>query len=164
MKYELACVNIIKSMEKYMLMALEEARKAYISGEVPVGCVIIRNGEIVGRGHNRREADNNPLAHAEIMAIAEAAKTLRTWRLTDTEIYISLEPCSMCAGAIINARIPKVIFGAKDPKQGACGSVVSLLDRKEFNHRPQVIQGIMEKECSDILKSFFMEKRQKEDR
>ena len=142
----------------YMNMALALAREAAAEGEVPVGCVIVRNGEVVGRGRNRRETDKNALAHAEIMAINEACRNLGGWRLWECDLYVTLEPCAMCAGAILNARIRQVVYGASDAKFGAVGSVCSLFDQN-FNHHPQVERGVMEEECADLLREFFQNLR-----
>jgi tRNA(adenine34) deaminase len=139
----------------YMEQALIEAKKAASLGEVPVGAVIVNNGKIIARAHNHRETDNNALAHAEIIAIDEACKKLGRWRLEDSEIYVTLEPCPMCAGAIINSRLKAVYFGAYDSKAGACGSVVDLLREGLFNHTPDVYCGIMEDACQLILTEFF---------
>ena len=142
----------------YMEAALELAKEAFAEGEVPVGCVIVRNGEIVGRGRNRRETAKTALGHAEIEAIADACKNLGGWRLWECTLYVTLEPCPMCAGAIINARIPRVVYGAKDQKAGSCGSVCSLFDMA-YNHHPTVEQGLMEEECAGELKEFFRQLR-----
>lgn len=142
----------------FMDAALELARQAAAEGEVPVGCVIVRNGQIVGRGRNRRETDRSALAHAEIEAIGQACNALGGWRLWDCTLYVTLEPCPMCAGAIINARIPRVVWGASDSKCGACGSVCNLFSMG-FNHRPQVETGIREAECSQLLTEFFQNLR-----
>lgn len=140
--------------ELYMDMALKLAKEAAAEGEVPVGCVIVRNGQVVGRGRNRRETEKTALGHAEIEAIAEACKTLGGWRLWDCTLYVTLEPCSMCAGAVINARIPRVVFGASDAKYGACGSVCNLF-AMDFNHRPGVTAGVREAEATALLQAFF---------
>jgi tRNA(adenine34) deaminase len=147
-------------MEELLFMdaALELAREAAAEGEVPVGCVIVRNGQIVGRGRNRRETGKNALAHAEIEAIAQACETLGGWRLWECTLYVTLEPCPMCAGAIVNARIPRVVFGASDKKCGACGSVCDLFSM-DFNHHPQVQQGVREEECARLLTDFFQNLR-----
>lgn len=137
-----------------MAAAMELAKEAAAEGEVPVGCVIARNGEIVGRGRNRREADKNALAHAEIEAINDACRNLGGWRLWECALYVTLEPCPMCAGAIVNARIPRVVFGASDKKCGACGSVCDIFSM-DFNHHPQVERGLMEEEASALLADFF---------
>ena len=142
----------------YMEAALELAKEAFAEGEVPVGCVIVRNGEIVGRGRNRRETAKTALGHAEIEAIADACKNLGGWRLWECTLYVTLEPCPMCAGAIINARIPRVVFGASDEKCGACGSVCDLFSM-DFNHHPTVEKGVREEESSALLKEFFEQLR-----
>ena len=142
----------------YMLEALALAKEAAAEGEVPVGCVIVRGDAIVGRGRNRREADKNALAHAEIEAINDACKNLGGWRLWDCTLYVTLEPCAMCAGAILNARIPKVVYGASDRKFGAVNSVCSLFSM-EFNHHPEVESGVMEEESAALLQTFFQNLR-----
>ena len=144
----------------FMDAALELAKEAFREGEVPVGCVIVRKGEIVGRGRNRRETQKTALGHAEIEAIADACKNLGGWRLWECTLYVTLEPCPMCAGAIINARIPRVVFGASDEKCGACGSVCNLFDMN-FNHHPEVTKGIMETESQALLTAFFADLREK---
>ena len=138
----------------FMDEALALAREAAAEGEVPVGCVIVREGNIVGRGRNRRETDKSALAHAEIAAIEDACRNLGGWRLWDCTLYVTLEPCPMCAGAIINARIPRVVYGASDGKSGACGSVCDLFSMA-FNHHPKVETGIREEECTQLLQDFF---------
>ena len=144
----------------YMEEALLLARQAAADGEVPVGCVIVRDGQIVGRGRNRRETGKTALGHAEIEAIGDACKNLGGWRLWDCTLYVTLEPCPMCAGAIINARIPRVVFGAKDEKCGACGSVCDLFSM-EFNHHPIAESGLMEEESTQLLTEFFQDLRLK---
>ena len=143
----------------FMDAALELAAQAAAEGEVPVGCVIVRRGEIVGRGRNRRETDKTALGHAEIEAIADACKNLGGWRLWECTLYVTLEPCPMCAGAIINARIPRVVYGASDDKCGACGSVCDLFSM-EFNHHPQVEKGLRAEESQALLTEFFRSLRQ----
>ena len=143
---------------KFMDRALELAREAAAEGEVPVGCVIVRKGEIVAEGRNRRETDKTALGHAEIEAISNACKALGGWRLWECTLYVTLEPCPMCAGAIINARIPRVVFGAEDAKCGACSSVCDLFSM-EFNHHPQVDKGIREQEAKALLTEFFQNLR-----
>ena len=138
----------------YMDAALALAREAAAEGEVPVGCVIVCNGQIVGRGRNRRETGKTALGHAEIEAIDQACKTLGGWRLWECTLYVTLEPCPMCAGAIINARIPRVVYGASDAKCGACGSVCDLFSM-DFNHHPKVEKGIREEEAAELLREFF---------
>ena len=143
---------------QFMDAALALAKEAAAEGEVPVGCVIVRGGEIVGRGRNRRETDKTALGHAEIEAIAQACQNLGGWRLWECTLYVTLEPCPMCAGAIINARIPRVVFGGEDKKGGACGSVCDLFSM-DFNHHPQVEKGIREEECKALLTEFFQNLR-----
>ena len=145
--------------EMYMKKALEEAHKALSTYEVPIGAIIVYKGEIIGRGYNKRESLKDPLAHAEIIAISQASKNLGNWRLMDCTLYVTLEPCPMCAGAIINSRIDRVVIGARDFKMGCCGSVINLLDNPNFNHRPIVEFGILEEECSSIISNFFKEIR-----
>lgn len=140
--------------EHYMQEALNLAQNAAELGESPIGCVIVKGDRIVGRGMNRREIDRDALAHAEILAIADACRTLGGWRLFGCDLYVTLEPCPMCAGAIINARIDRVIFGAYDAKAGSCGSIINLFDLP-YNHKPEVIGGIMEDQCSYLLRNFF---------
>ena len=144
--------------EQYMREALILAKQAFEEGEVPVGCVIVRNGEIVGRGRNRRETGKTALGHAEIEAIAQACEKLGGWRLWECTLYVTLEPCPMCAGAIVNARIPRVVCGASDKKCGACGSVCDLFSM-DFNHHPQLETGILEEQCSALLTQFFQNLR-----
>ena len=144
--------------ELFMDEALKLAREAFDDGEVPVGCVIVRGDEIVGRGRNRREKDKSALAHAELEAIADACKNLGGWRLWECTLYVTLEPCPMCAGAIINARIPRVVYGASDAKCGAVRGVCALFDMG-FNHHPKVECGIREAECGDLLTEFFQKLR-----
>lgn len=140
--------------EKFMKAALRLAKKAADEGEVPVGCVVVRDGQIVGRGRNRRETKKNALGHAEIEAIHKACRKLGGWRLHQCDLYVTLEPCPMCTGAIINARIQTVYFGAPDPKAGSCGSVVNLFDLP-YNHKPKVVSGLLEQDCIDQLQAFF---------
>ena len=150
--------------EEYMREALSLAEKAFELGEVPVGAVAVWEGKIVGRGMNLRETDKNALRHAEIMAIDEACKNLGGWRLWKCDLYVTLEACPMCAGAIINSRVKRVIYGASDPKAGSCGSLTNLFEMP-YNHKPEVVSGVLEKECSEILSRFFArlrEKRKKE--
>ncbi len=146
--------------ELYMQKALELAREAALEGEVPVGCVIVRNGEIVATGRNRRETAKTALGHAEIEAIGAACEKLGGWRLWDCTLYVTLEPCPMCAGAIVNARIPTVVFGASDDKCGACGSVCDLFSM-DFNHHPQVVKGVCQEEAAALLTDFFKDLREK---
>ena len=143
---------------EFMEAALALAREAMADGEVPVGCVIVRGGEIVGRGRNRRETEKTALGHAEVEAIADACKHLGGWRLWDCTMYVTLEPCPMCAGAILNARIPKVVCGARDAKSGACGSVCDLFSM-DFNHHPAIEYGLLEGESTALLQQFFADLR-----
>lgn len=142
-----------------MKEALKEAIKAYKKLEVPVGAVIVKNGEIIARAHNLKETKNDTTKHAEIIAIQKASKKIEAWRLEECEMYVTLEPCTMCAGAIINSRIKKVYIGTKDPKAGACGSVLNIFKDYIFNHKVEYETGIMQKECEKILKDFFKELR-----
>ena len=150
---------VLNLTEKYMKEALRQAQKAYALGEVPIGCVIVHDGKIIGRGYNRRNTDKNTLAHAEITAIRRASKVMGDWRLEDCTLYVTLEPCQMCAGAIVQARIPQVVMGCMNPKAGCAGSILNILDMPQFNHQVQITGGILEKECSDMLKRFFTELR-----
>ncbi len=145
--------------EKYMKQAIREARKAYALGEVPIGCVIVNEGKIIGRGYNRRNTDKSTLSHAEITAIKKASKKMGDWRLEGCTLYVTLEPCQMCAGAIVQARIDEVVMGSKNPKAGCGGSILNLLEMPEFNHQVKVTRGIMEEECSQMLTNFFKELR-----
>jgi len=144
-----------KEDEKYMRQALKLAKKAAELDEVPIGCVIVQEGKVIARGYNRRNTDNSTLAHAEIAAIRKASRKLSDWRLEECTMYVTLEPCQMCAGAIVQARIPRVVIGAMNPKAGCAGSIINLLEMKEFNHRVDVARGILEAECSQMLKDFF---------
>ena len=146
---------------KFMKLALELAKKAELKNEVPVGALIVQDGKIIGRGMNTSISDYDPTSHAEINAIREAAKATKNYRLKNCSIYVTLEPCAMCVGAIQHARIDKIIYGAPDPKTGACGSMIDLISIKEINHHAEALGGILEKECSQILKDFFLSKRKK---
>ena len=151
---------VIKSVEeKYMKEALKQAKKAYALGEVPIGCVIVHEGKIIGRGYNRRNTDKNTLAHAEITAINKASKVIGDWPLEECTLYVTLEPCQMCAGAIVQARIPEVVMGCMNPKAGCAGSILNILEMPQFNHQVKVTRGILEAECSQMLKTFFEELR-----
>ncbi len=150
----------MKTNNYYMKEALKEANKARELGEVPIGCVIVLNDKIIARGHNMRETKKSPIAHAEIIAIEKASKKLQSWRLIDTTMYITLEPCAMCAGAIIQARIPKVIYGTKDPRFGAHISHINLFDVK-FNHTVNIENGLLEEECKKLIQDFFQNLRNK---
>ena len=147
--------------EKYMKEAMKQAKKAYKLGEVPIGCVIVHEGQIIGRGYNRRNTDKNTLAHAEITAINRASKVIGDWRLEDCTLYVTLEPCQMCAGAIVQARIPKVVMASMNPKAGCAGSILNILDMPQFNHQVELTTGVLEEECSQMMKSFFKELREK---
>lgn len=144
---------------KYMKEALKQAKKAYALGEVPIGCVIVYEDKIIARGYNRRNTDKNTLAHAEITAINRASKKMGDWRLEDCTLYVTLEPCQMCAGAIVQSRITNVVMGCMNPKAGCGGSVLNILEMPEFNHQVNVVRGVMEEECSQILQDFFKELR-----
>ncbi len=141
--------------EKYMRQAINLAKKAATIGEVPIGCVIVYEGKVIGRGYNRRKTDKNTLAHAEITAINKASKKMGDWRLEDCTLYVTLEPCQMCAGAIVQARMKRVVMGCMNPKAGCGGSIINLLQMEEFNHQVEVERGVMEEECSQMLTSFF---------
>jgi tRNA(adenine34) deaminase len=147
--------------EWYMKEALKEAQKARDKDETPIGAVIVKDGKIIARGHNEKELKNDPTLHAEITAIKKACRKLGSWRLNDCDMYVTLEPCAMCAGALIQARLRKLYIGTTDPKAGAVGSVIDVLFVESFNHRVQVEYGIMKTECSEILKNFFRELRAK---
>ena len=144
-----------------MKEALRQAKKAEKLGEVPIGCVIEKDGKIIARGYNRRNTDKNTLAHAELQAIRKASKAVGDWRLEECTMYITLEPCQMCAGAIVQARIPRVVIGSMNSKAGCAGSVLNLLKEPGFNHQAQVVTGILEEECSEMMSSFFTELRKK---
>lgn len=145
--------------EKYMREAIRQAKKAYALGEVPIGCVIVYQDKIIGRGYNRRNTDKNTLAHAEITAINKASKKLKDWRLEECTLYVTLEPCQMCAGAIVQARVTRVVMGCMNPKAGCGGSILNILEMSAFNHQVQVERGILAQECTDLLTTFFKELR-----
>ncbi len=145
--------------EKYMKEAIKQAKKAYAIGEVPIGCVIVYEGKIIGRGYNRRTIDKNPLAHAELIAIKKASKKMGDWRLEDCTLYVTLEPCQMCSGAIVQARVKKVVVGCMNPKAGCAGSILNLLQVEQFNHQVELETGVLEEECSEMMKNFFKELR-----
>ena len=149
------------SKEKYMKEALKEAVKAYNKGEIPVGAVIVKDDKIIARAHNQKEEKKDTTKHAEILAIQKASKKLKAWRLQDCEMYVTLEPCSMCAGALIQARVKKVIIGTMDEKTGACGSVLNLLGDYKFNHKVEVETGILKENCEKLLKDFFKTLRER---
>ena len=151
----------MEKIERFMREAIKEAKKAELIDEVPIGCVIVRNNKVISRGHNIRESKQNPTGHAEIVAINKAAKKLNSWRLENCDIYITLEPCIMCSGAIIQSRIKHIYFGAFDPKGGALGSSINVLDAKNINHHPEVTSGVLQEECSKIITNYFKSKREK---
>lgn len=152
--------------ERYMKAAIKQAKKAENIDEVPIGCVIVYHGKIIARGYNRRNIDKNTLSHAELNAIKKASKRLGDWRLDDCEMYVTLEPCQMCAGAIVQSRIKKVYIGSMNPKAGSAGSVINLLQVKEFNHQVEIESGILQEECSGMLSDFFknLRKRKKDEK
>lgn len=146
--------------EKYMKEAIKQAKKAYAIGEVPIGCVIVHDGKIISRGYNRRTIDKNTLAHAELAAIKKASKKLNDWRLEGCTMYVTLEPCQMCSGALVQSRIDRVVVGCMNPKAGCAGSVLNILQMPEFNHQVELETGVLEEECSQMMKSFFKELRE----
>ena len=145
--------------EKYMKEAIRQAKKAYALGEVPIGCVIVYEDKIIGRGYNRRNTDKSTLSHAEITAIKKASKIIGDWRLEECTLYVTLEPCQMCSGAIVQARIPRVVMGCRNPKAGCAGSVLNILQEPAFNHQVELIEGVLGEECSNMLTEFFKELR-----
>ena len=147
--------------EKFMKAALKQAQKAYAIDEVPIGCVIVQNGHIIARGYNRRNIDKNTLAHAELSAIRKASKKTGDWRLEDCTMYVTLEPCQMCAGAIVQSRMKRVVIASMNAKAGCAGSVLNLLQMQQFNHQVEITQGVLEVECSRMLSSFFRELRER---
>ncbi len=146
--------------EKYMKEAVRQAKKAYALGETPIGCVIVYQDKIIGRGYNRRATDKNTLAHAELIAIRKASKRIGDWRLEGCTMYVTLEPCQMCSGAIVQSRMTRVVVGCMNPKAGCAGSVLNLLQMQEFNHQAELTTGVLEEECSQMMKSFFKELRE----
>lgn len=150
-----------ESHELWMQEALEEAKKAEAVGEVPIGAVIVRDGQIIARGHNLRETSRDPTAHAEMIAIRAASEALGAWRLLDCTLYVTLEPCPMCAGAIVQSRIPTVVYGTPDPKAGCAGTLMNLLQEERFNHRAELISGILQDRCAQMLTDFFRKLRAK---
>ena len=145
--------------EKYMKAAIRQAKKAYALDEVPIGCVIVQNDKIIARGYNRRNTEGNTLAHAELTAIRKASKKTGDWRLEDCTMYVTLEPCQMCAGAIVQARIPKVVIGCMNKKAGCAGSILNMFDMSAFNHQVETVYGICQEECSSLMKDFFADLR-----
>ena len=156
-----AAVLQLKADEKYMKEAVKQAKKAAELGEVPIGCVIVYEGKIIGRGYNRRNTDKSTFSHAEITAMKKAGKVIGDWRLEGCTMYVTLEPCQMCAGAIVQARIPRVVMGCMNPKAGCAGSIVNILQMKEFNHQVDVTKDILHDECSRVLTDFFINLREK---
>ena len=152
-------LNYMEDYSKYMLEALKEAELAKLEDEVPIGCVIVKDDQIIARAHNLRETTNNPLGHAETLAIKKASEVLGDWQLVNCDLYVTIEPCIMCGGAIIQSRIRKVIYGAPDLKGGAFGSSINILDASNINHRPEVVKGVLEEECTKIIKDYFKSKR-----
>jgi tRNA(adenine34) deaminase len=143
----------------FMSLALREAQRALEHDDVPIGAVVVRDGEVIGAGHNERELRQDPTAHAEVLALREAARAVGAWRVLDSVLYVTLEPCAMCAGAIVLARVPRVVYGCADPKAGAAGSVLDVLGEPQLNHRPAVAGGLMAEECAGLLRAFFAERR-----
>ena len=146
-------------MKDFMVYALKQAKEAYHNDEVPIGAVIVKDNKIIARGQNRREKTQNALTHAEICAIDKACKKLKSWRLDGCQMYVTLEPCPMCAGACINSRLKRVVFGAYDKKAGCCGTLYNLVQDKRFNHRLEVLGGVLEKDCANVLSEYFKTKR-----
>jgi len=159
--YYVNCPEVIHSHEYYMNKALKEAKKAYSKDEAPIGAVIVKEGRIIARGHNERELKEDSTLHAEMTAIRKACRKLSSWRLNECDMYVTLEPCAMCAGALVQARVRRLYIGTADPKAGAAGSVINILEVDKFNHKVEAIFGILESECSKILKDFFKELRTK---
>ena len=151
--------NYMERYERYMLEALKEAELAAQEDEIPIGCVIVKNDKIISRAHNQRDKSHNPLGHAETLAIKKASEVLNDWQLVDCELYVTIEPCIMCAGAIIQSRIKKVVYGAPDLKGGAFGGSIDVMTANNINHHPEIISGVLEKECSEIIKDYFKSKR-----
>ena len=154
----------MSAIDKFMREAIKEAKKAELIDEVPIGCIIVKNNKIISRGHNIRESKQSPIGHAEIIAISKASKKLKSWRLEECDIYITLEPCIMCSGAIIQSRISNIYFGAYDSKGGALGSSINVLSANNINHHPNVVGGILEKECSSIITNYFKQKREQKNK
>lgn len=152
---------MVNTDEKYMKEAIKQAKKAYAIGEVPIGCVIVYEDKIIGRGYNRRTIDKNTLAHAELQAIRKASKKMDDWRLEGCTMYVTLEPCQMCSGAIVQSRMDRVVVGCMNPKAGCAGSILNLLNVPEFNHQVELTTGVLEEECGQLMKSFFKELRMK---
>jgi tRNA(adenine34) deaminase len=151
--------HLLRRDEHFMRLALREATRALEHDDIPVGAIVVHDGGVIGSGHNERELRCDPTAHAEVIALRDAARTLGSWRVLESVLYVTLEPCAMCAGAIVLARIPRVVFGASDPKAGAAGSVLDVLAEPRLNHRPQVQAGMLAGECAELLRSFFASRR-----
>jgi tRNA(adenine34) deaminase len=151
--------GFLKHDERFMALALAEAERCLEHDDVPVGAIVVRDGEVIGAGRNERELLGDPTAHAEILALREAARTTGSWRVLDTTLYVTLEPCAMCAGAIVLARVPRVVYGAVDPKAGAAGSVLDVLAQPQLNHRPEVVGGLCADESAALLREFFASRR-----
>ena len=164
MSYSCAVVflNMIKDHDYFMNIALKEAEKASKIDEVPIGCVIVKDNKIIAKSHNKKEINQNPLGHAEIIAIRKATRKLKNWRLEGCTLYVTIEPCLMCCGAIIQSRIPRVVYGSNDPKGGAVESSIKAFEIDNINHRPEVIKGVKKDDCSDIIKKYFKKKREKQ--
>ena len=147
--------------ERWMALALEQAQLAADKGEVPVGAVVIHGEKVIAKTHNLRESNKDPLAHAELLAIADAAKLLGRWRLIECTLFVTLEPCPMCAGAIVNSRLDRIVYGTGDPRAGACGTIFNIVEDERLNHRPEVVRGVLKEPCSQILSKFFKDLRAK---
>ena len=148
-------------MHVFMKLAIEEAKKAYQKQEVPIGAVVVKDGQVISKAHNLKETKKDPTAHAEILAIQKAAKKLNTWRLEDCELYVTIEPCAMCAGALVQSRMKRLIIGGMEPKFGAAGSILNIANHPQLNHKMEVIEGVMEEECLQLMKDFFIVLRNK---
>jgi len=157
--WQMSATHFFPRDEYFMRLALREAARALEHDDVPIGALVVRDGEVIGSGHNEREVRADPTAHAEMIALREAARAIGSWRVLDAVLYVTLEPCAMCAGAIVLARVPRVVFAATDPKAGAAGSVFDILAEPRLNHRPQVAAGLLAEESADLLRSFFAPRR-----
>lgn len=151
--------RLLPDDETFMRQALREAERAEAHDDVPIGAIVVHDGVVVGTGHNERELRQDPTAHAEVLALREAARTLGSWRVLDSTLYVTLEPCAMCAGAIVLSRIPRVVYGTDDPKAGASGSVLDITNTPQLNHRPEVVGGVLQPECAAMLRAFFAARR-----
>ena len=157
--WQMSAAHFFPRDEYFMRLALREAARALEHDDVPIGALVVRDGEVIGSGHNEREVRADPTAHAEMIALREAARAIGSWRVLDAVLYVTLEPCAMCAGAIVLARVPRVVFAATDPKAGAAGSVLDVLAEPRLNHRPEVASGLLAQECADLLLAFFRGRR-----